>query len=97
MSMYKAEPTQEQINGIPVFGMKSAPTTGEPTQADYRIRVEKYIIGDDEDTCLQLEKVLNRALLKGANGQQDVILLDRQQSFFEGVFFVVLTYMERKT
>lgn len=95
--LYSAEPTQEKVNGIPVFGMKeSSAASGELTQDDYRVRVEKFVLGDDEGTCMQLEAVLNRALLKGKEGTQEVILLDRQQSFFEGMFFVVLTYMERR-
>lgn len=94
--LYKAEATQERINGIPVFGMTPSQGTSEPTQANYRIRVEKFVLADDEDSCFQLEAVLNRALLKTDAGEQEVILLDRQQSFFEGMFFVVLTYMERR-
>lgn len=94
--LYSAEPTQESVGGIPVFGMKTKAAGGELTQADYRVRVEKFVLGDDESTSLQLEMVLNRALLAGSDGTQEVILLDRQQSFFEGMFFVVLTYMERR-
>lgn len=95
-SMYKAEATQEKLGGIPVFGMKATSSQSEPTLENYRIRVEKFVLGDDDETCTQLEAVLNRALLKSASGEQEVILLDRQQSFFEGMFFVVLTYMEKR-
>lgn len=94
--LYTREKTAETANGIPIYGISQQPTEQAPTRDNYRIRVEKFIIADDEDTCIQLEGVLNRALLVPSSGQPDVILLDRKESFFEGVFYVVLTYMERK-
>ena len=87
--MNKVDKKEQPGLGIPGL-VQGLPSYDETLATEYTVKYLKANI-DEPGEVMQLQALETKSMLG-----EEIILTDRQTNFFEGTFFVVIRYLEKR-